>query len=89
MQKYVYYLWEMEDCGGDGICLAEKYTPVYSSAEGTFKQRKLGEFDTIDELVDLMVKHKVQTHYSVSEAREAAEAFMNGTGPLADCIVNI
>ena len=76
--KYTLYLWRTDDEGGYGMVESEKFSPSfdYHPETGWRAQPsvKIGEFNTVDELADLlMVKYP---EYYTHESAEQEANFM-------------
>lgn len=58
MKKYTVYSWYADDEGGLGVCLTEEFNPSlgYNPLSGwrAKPSEKLGEFNTIEELTDII-----------------------------------
>ena len=56
--KYTLYVWTSDDEGGYGICLASEFSPsIGYKPESGWRARpsvKVGDFNTVSELADLL-----------------------------------
>lgn len=75
MKKYTFYEWCADDEGGTGVCLTNEYQPNL----GGYKTFKIGEFDTVEELANVLLEEYPITKYpgtgynDFQEALEEAE----------------
>lgn len=74
MKKYTLYAWFADDEGGTAVCLTKDFTPMrnYNPESGchAMPSEKLGEFNTLDELSQLLFDTSDGYYISVDEARK-------------------
>ena len=70
MKKFTVYEWSIDDEGGFGICLTNKYSDDINSPLFDRTQDKIGEFNTVDELAELLYNYNPEYYNSVSNAYE-------------------
>lgn len=80
MKKYIYFYWEHEDAGGDGVCLSTEFDP-------TGKIHERARFNTMKELVNIMMRDRFY-YTCTKEAHKAAKALLYGAGDYAKYLVN-
>ena len=68
MKKYILYEWFSGDEGGQGVCLANEYKPIFNG----FNTDKIGEFNTLIELVDILFSNFPDWYANVQEASNDA-----------------
>lgn len=69
MKKYVVYDWFSGDEGGQGVCLASEYKPNFNG----LNTDKIGEFDTVEELADILNSSFSDWYVDFQEALQNAK----------------
>ena len=74
--KYTVYAWRADDEGGLGVCLTEKFSPSldYNPSSGCNARPsvKIGEFDTIEELAEVLYEDNPVWYESKENALKEA-----------------
>lgn len=68
MKTYVLYDWFSGDEGGQGICLTSEYKPNFNG----LNTDKIGEFDTLIELADMLYSNFPDWYVNAQEASNDA-----------------
>lgn len=69
MKKYVVYDWFSGDEGGQGVCLTSEYKPNFNG----LNTDKIGEFDTVEELADILNSSFPDWYVDFQEALQDAK----------------
>ena len=69
MKKYVVYDWFSGDEGGQGVCLKSEYKPNFNG----LNTDKIGEFDTVEELADILNSSFPDWYVDFQEALQDAK----------------
>lgn len=81
MKKFTVYAWYADDEGGLAVCLTEKFIPSlgYNPMSGwrAKPSEKIGEFNTIDELADVLFKDDPEWYESKENAMQEAKWMYN------------
>lgn len=84
MKKYTLYAWIADDESGVDICFSEEFSPSlgYRPESGwrARPSKKIGEFDTVSELADLLIAdaplyYKDDKNLAINEAAEMLNWF--------------
>ena len=71
MKKYTFYEWYADDEGGTGVCLTNEY---HHNLDGN-KTFKIGEFNTVEELANVLLAEYPITKYPGTGYDDFQEAF--------------
>lgn len=70
MKKFIVYEWRTDDEGGFGVCLINNYSDDIHNPLFDRTRDKIGEFNTVDELAELLYNNNPEYYGSVSNAYE-------------------
>ena len=77
MKKFSVYVWKSDDEGGFGICRAEQFSSSlgYRPESGQLARpsQKIGEFNTVEELAEILFDSSNDYYASFEEATADAE----------------
>lgn len=77
MKKFTVYAWCADDEGGLGVCLTKKFSPKrsYYPESGWRAQpsEKIGEFDTVEELAEVLYADVNESYYTMQDALKDAK----------------